>query len=795
MFKNNLKIAFRLFMYNKGYSLLNIFGLSIGIAVSIVGFLYVFSEFSHDRFNKNADRIHRIAVEALIGTSEIHMAQTSAAYADALYNDFPEIDKITRIKDNEFTFEYQDKKFVENNVFVVDSTFFDIFTIPVIQGKTSNLLNEPYMAVLTKSAAERYFGDNNPVNQIIREGETNFKVIAVVEDVPKNSHFHFDIAVSIVSFDRYYVNPHWFNNNVRTYIMLHKNVDYKKVEARFPEFVNNYLYNGRYSANTAKGNKWELYLQPLTSIHLNSDLRGEFEANGRKEYIYIFLIVTVFILLIACINFINLSTAKATKRAKEVGVCKVLGAEKKQLIRQFLLESVFFSFISLIIAMMLVELFKPFLNQLINKSLIIDYTDPIFIMVLIGLILFTGLLGGAYPAVVMSSFRPIVVLKGNSQRGGKFLWLRNVLVIFQFLISVVVIIGTLVISIQLNFMQNKNLGFDKEKVIVIKNVNTIGGSIQAIKNEIENLSFVQHVAYSDRLPGRTLAGRGFRVEGEKDGFAINALFTDENLADVLKLKLSKGRFFSNEYGTDTMAIVINKETEKLLGFEDPLGKRLIMEGPTLSYFHIIGVVENFHYESKHQKIHPMAFMAIGAPLSERGYYLSVRVVSDNYTKMIAELSNIWENYSPGVSIDYTFLDEQYDSLYKNEMQTKKLFLAFSFLTIFIACLGLLGLASYMIQQKTREIGIRKTFGASATTIIWLLSKGFAKWIIIANIIAWPLAWYLFDNWLNNFAERCPLSWWYFALATIISLLIAWITIAYQTIKASKANPIDELRHE
>ncbi|MBU1011606.1 MAG: ABC transporter permease [Bacteroidetes bacterium] len=793
MIKNYFKTTFRIFMRNKGYTFLNIFGLSIGMAISIIGLLYVFNELSYDRFNKNADRIHRIAVEALSGTTEIYQTYTAAAYTKALYDDFPEIEKITRIASWDFEFEYQDKNFIENEVFIVDSTFFDIFTIPVIAGKPDRLLNEPNCVVLTESTAKKYFGNANPINQIIRSDTVSYKVIAVVQDVPKNSHFHFNIALSLISIDGSYNNPAWFANNFRAYILLHKNVDYKAVEAKFPAFVDKYLFGGTYAERSSGGNKWELYLQPLLSIHLNSDLRGEFEANGRKEYVNVFLIVSIFILLIACINFINLSTAKSTRRAKEVGIRKVIGSGKLELIKQFIGESLTTSFIALILALVFVEIILALLPEFIGLDLQMPYFSIIYtIPGLIFLGIFVGIISGIYPAMVLSAFRPIVVLKGTLSQGGKSAWLRNALVIFQFMISVILIIGTFVISSQLNLLQNENLGFNKEEVIVINNTSTLGNSIQVVKNEISTLPFVQNVSFSSRLPGIPLSNWGCRAEGREGGFTLNLFYSDEDLDDVLNLELTKGRYFSKEYGTDTLAIIINEEAEKLIGFDEILGARITF-GRNV-YLHVIGVVKNIHYESKHQKIHPMAILNNNSRNNFSGY-LTVRVSSDNVAQMITGLTDIWDKHAQGIPIDYNFLDKQYDALYDNEMQTKKLFLAFSFLAIFIACLGLLGLASYMAQQKTKEIGIRKTFGASMTNITLLLSKSFSKWVIIANIIAWPIAWYFFNNWLNNFTEREELAWWYFALAAVISIFIALLTIGYQTISASKANPIDSLRYE
>ncbi len=793
MFKNYFKITVRLFARNKGFSFLNILGLSIGIAISIIGLLYVFNELSYDRFHKDSDRIHRIAVDALLGTTEIYQTYTAAAYVQPLYSDFPEIDKITRTALWDLEFEYGNKKFIENGVFVVDSTFFDIFTIPVIKGETSSLLNEPYCAVLTESTAKKYFGNNNPLNQIIVSNSINYKVIAVVEDLPKNSHFHFNIAISLISFDGYYNSPRWFNNNFLTYIKLHKNVDYKNVEARFPEFVDKYLFGGTYAERTSGGNKWELYLQPLTSIHLNSNLRGEFEANGKKEYVYIFLVVSIFILLIACINFINLSTARAAKRAKEVGVRKVVGSNKADLIKQFIGESILTSFTSLILALLFVEIALAYLPSLIGIELEMPYVSNILtipVLILLGLVV--GLFSGAYPAMVLSAFKPIFVLKGGGQKGSGSNWFRNSLVIVQFVISIVLIIGTLIISKQLNLLQNANLGFDKQNIIVINNTSTLGNSIKVVKNEISSLSYVQKVTFSNSVPGVPLNNWGCQAEGREGGFTLNVFYADEDFEEVFDLGFTKGRHFSTEYGTDSMAIIINEEAEKLIGFKEILGKRINFYSE--NHLHIVGVVKNIHYESKHQKVHPMAILNINRRSNPSGY-LSVKVASGDYSRILKDLTNIWDKYSPSVPIDYSFFDEQYNSLYANEMQTKKLFLSFSFLAIFIACLGLLGLASYIAQQKTKEIGIRKTFGASAATITLLLSKGFSKWVVVANIIAWPLAWYFFDNWLNNFNYRTEIHWWYFALATVVSFLIAWITVSYQTIKASRANPVDALRYE
>ena len=793
MFRNYFKIAIRQFIRDKGFTFLNIMGLAIGIAVSIIGFLYVLNEISYDRFHEKSNRIHRIAVDGLSGTTAIYQTYTAAAYVQPLYNDFPEIEKVARIASWDFQFTFGENTIIEKDVFVADSTFFDVFTIPVVKGQKVRLLSQANTAVITESTAKKFFGEDDPINQVITADSSSYRIVAVVEDMPQNSHFHFTVAVSLISFDGFYNNPSWWSNNFLTYLLLNENADYKKVESRFPAFVNKYLYEGKYSDLAASGSKWELYLQPLKSIHLNSNLRGEFEANGKKEYVYIFLIISIFILVIACINFINLSTARTERRAKEVGVKKVVGSSKTELFKQFIGESVILSFVALFIALSLVELTLIYLPSYTGIKLQVPYFNNIYaIPLLLFLGLTVGVLSGAYPAIIMSSFNPIFALKGSKGGSGKTSWLRNSLVIFQFMISIILIIGTFLISAQLNLLQNKNLGFEKEGVIVIKNASSVRNSMQVIKNEIKSLPFVQSVAQSNRLPGIALNNWGCRAEGREDGFTLNVFSADEDLKDVLKLEMVKGRFFSREYGTDTAAIIINEEAEKLLGFEEVLNAKInFYREPIL---HVIGVVKNIHYESKHQRVHPMAIFNVNSPFGRTGY-ISVRINSGDYNLSIKKLTNIWDKYSSGVPFEYSFLDKQYDSLYKNEMQTKKLFLAFSFLAIFIACLGLLGLASFMAQQKTKEIGIRKTFGASALTIAILLSKSFTKWVIIANLIAWPLAWYFFNNWLSNFEERTEIVWWYFALAAIISFLIACITVSYQTIKSANSDPINCLRYE
>ncbi len=792
-----IRSAIRHFMRQKGFSAINVLGLAIGIAVSIVGFLYVNDQLSYDKFHKNASRIHRVAVDALAGNTAIYQTYTSAPMADAFYEFFPEVEKVARIRVfSGQTVECNERKFIEDRIFMVDSTFFDLFDFPVLYGNRGVLLNNRFTAVITRTTAERYFGSANPVGQEFRIGDDRFRIEAVVEDVPHNSHFHFDIVIGIISYPEYYESRGWFNNSYRTYLMLHSNADVQKVASRLPEYTDKYLFRGRYAENARSGNKWELYLQPLTSIHLNSDLRGEFEPNGRRNYVYIFLLVSAFILLIACINFINLSTAKSTLRAREVGIRKTVGAGRGSLMRQYLTESVITSFLALIIALVLVELVLSYLREYESVNLVLPFFTNIYtipLLILFGLTV--GLLAGFYPALVLSSYNPLRVLKHKPLVTGHSLHLRNGLVTFQFMISVFLIIGTFIIYRQLQLMQENDLGFDKENVLKVHHANVLQNGIQSFKNELLQLPGVETAAGVFRMPGSRFVNLGFGAEGMEDGFTLNLSGCDADYAAVIKPEIVKGRFFSDEYSTDSSAIVINEQAARLLGYDDPIGKNVHTWSDPPQYFHIIGVVRDFYYESRHNKVYPMGLVNVNSHFWIRPDVVAVRIKPGDYEQTIDRIGKVWGTHAPGIAFDYSFFDVDYDGLYANEMHTRKLFLAFSVLAVFIACLGLLGLASYLAQQKRGEIAVRKTFGATSASVSLMLSLNFTKWVALANLIAWPLSWYFFDGWLNNFAYRTPVAWWYFALAGLASLLIALLTVVYQTVKASLTNPAEALRYE
>lgn len=806
MWKNYFKIALRNLNKNKAYSFINIIGLAIGIATSILIFLFIQYEFSFDKFYKNADRIFRIGVDGRVGNTEIHQLGTPAPMPAAMYKELPEVDKVTRVFDlNESRIQIENENYFEDDIFFVDSTFFEMFTLNILDGQKQNLLTQPSTAVITKKFSEKYFRDKDPLNKIVkihfRDTVFSPKIIAVVENIPGNSHFHSDIFVSLTTTPRWiYANEAWFWNMFATYIMLKDNVDYHQLEAKFPDFIRRNHLGGateeQLEEMRKKGDKWEYFLQPLPSIHLNSNLNGEFEANGNENYVRIFILIAFFILVIASINFMNLSTAKSASRAKEVGVRKVVGATKASLVKQFLVESVVICSIALLLGMVLIETILPYYRTFINKPIEINYFDNYLVIPsLIGLALIVGLLSGIYPGVVLSKYRPIVVLKGSIVTGNKNSWFRNLLVIFQFSIAIALIIGTIIISQQVKLVQNKNLGFDKEQVLVIKNAEILGNKLDVFKNELLNNSSMQYVTISNSLPGYDFSNRGFGCKELDEQFTLNLTHCDYDYLKTLNLEMAQGRFFSKDHKTDSSGIVINEAAAELLGFDDPIGHAINSGNSEQDNIQIIGVVKNFHYESMHTKIRPQGILLYNGIFPSRPDLVVCKISTNNLTETLDFVENVWNKHASILPFTYSFLDTDYDALYDNEEQTKVLFSIFSILAIFIACLGILGLASFIAQQKTKEIGIRKVHGARIENIFILLSKQFTKWVLLANVIAWPLAWYFMNNWLQNFVYRTDILWWFFVVAGLIALLISLFTVSFQSIHKANMNPVDALRYE
>lgn len=804
MLKNYFKIAFRNLIKQKLFSFINIFGLATGITCSILIILFVNYEKSYDQFNEKADRTYRIAVSALIGNTKIDQTYSSAITFKKLLQDFPEIE--TGVKflgfDERTPVYINNKIFYESNIYAVDSTFYDVFSVPLLYGNPKTALIEPNSIVLSRSAALKYFGKTDVIGKIItfnisdERGFVDFKVSGVSENMPANSHFHYSMLISLNSFPEMINSQEWTYNNFISYIVLKEGTSKNQFEVKLKDFTRKYMGGKKFDEWVAKGNYWKYYLQPVTDIHLNSDLNGEFEPNGSGTYVNIFSLISIFILLIACINFMNLSTARSSLRAKEVGLRKVVGSGKNRLILQFLFESILLSYLALGIALIMVEILLPYYRNFVNRPVTMSYFGNINIILLLLLFGFlVGVISGSYPAFVLSSFKPITILKNNAiQKSNRFNF-RNILVVVQFAISIFLIAGTMVIYRQLQYLQNKNLGFEKEQVVVVKNPDTIKKNIQPFKQALYSYNNIVNVSGSSSLPGTQFSNIGFGAEGVDHAFTLNLCVCDYNFQKTLKLEILKGRFFSKEFPTDSSAIILNQKAVDLLGWSNPIGKKINNWSKNRGNFHVIGVVKNFHYESLHQQIRPMALFYIGGYYKQIESYISIRVKTGDLSKTIKFVESKWNEFTHGAPFEYSFLNDDFNSLYNNEKQTEQLFLIFSFLAIFIACLGLLGLASYLAELRTKEIGIRKVLGASISRIVFSMSREFVKWVVFANIVAWPIAYYFINNWLQSFAYRTNISLWIFVLSGGIALLVALTTVIFQAVKAAIANPVNSLKYE
>jgi len=804
MFFSYVKIAFRNIIKHKGISLLNILGLAIGIACSILIWVFVIHELSYDKYYEKSDRIYRIAVRASIGDTKIHQTYSSAITFLRLLEEFPEIETGVKFLGlGRVPVSVGEQTFFEERFFAVDSTFYDVFSIPLISGNKSDVLTEPYTLVLTESLAKKYFRTTDVVGEIIRvdfsqygEPIAEFMITGVSEDMPVNSHFHYDLLVSSTSFPELINNTGWTSNNFISYIVLKEGTSKATLDEKLPEFTRKYMGGDEFDAWVALGNYWEYFLQPVTEIHLNSDLNGEFEANGNETYVYILSVISIFILLIACINFMNLSTAKVSLRAKEVGIRKVAGSARSKLIRQFLSESVVMSFVALILAVIIVISLLPAYQNLLGKPIELHFFDnPVIIPLLLLLGLIVGIISGSYPAFFLSSFKPVIVLKGNVDENKRGSWLRNILVIFQFTISIFLIIGTFSVYKQIRLFQNKNLGFEKEQVLVIQNSGSVNENYDAFKEALLSHHTISDVSGSNTLPGKGFSNLGFGAEGVEASFTLNTCVCDYDFLKTLKIDLAQGRFFSRDFPSDSCAAVLNESAAKLLGWDNPLGKKINNWSENRGIFDVIGVIKDYHYESLHQEIRPMALFLIGGYFQRTPQYISARLTTENMSETIDFVEQTWNSFAENMPFEYSFLDEDYDNLYINEMQTRKLFTIFSFLAIFIACLGLFGLASFIADRKTKEIGIRKVFGASVPGIVILLNRNFTIWVLIASGLACPVAWYAMKKWLENFAYRTSISWWIYVLASILALIVAWLVVTYQTYKAARRNPAESLKYE
>ena len=810
MFRNHFKTAWRNLMKYKFISFINLFGLTVGLTCCLLILTYILNELSYDKYNKNADQVYRVtrSFNNEEGVVSLNLSTISPPFGYYLPTDFPEIIKMTRLLNNGTTpLRYKDKLINEENVYFADGNLFDVFSVNVIKGNPKTALSDPFSVMLTEETAKKYFGDEDPINKVIRaNNQFDVKVTGVYKSFPSNAHMHPNILVSFNTlreptvYGEENLRTNWGNNSFFTYLLLPKNYNIERMKARFPAFVDKHMgdqYGGKKPSKFTK-----LDLQKLTDIHLYSHTDYEAEPNGDIKRVYIFSAIALFILLIACINYMNLSTARSALRAKEIGIRKVVGARKRELIIQFLSESVLITWSAIIIAFALLYITLPWLNKVSAQNLSLNILMKWQVLVPLFLSPFViGFISGIYPALFMSSFQPVKTLKGLFKVGGSNISFRKVLVVTQFAISIILIITTMIVFQQLRYMQNATLGYDKDHLLTMPYYSQMNDQYESFRNTLLQNSNIKEVGRSSRIPtGRLLDDMGASAPGTDSMVPVKSeirfVATDYDFIPTYGVQMDAGRNFSRSYGTDTSSFIINESAVKAIGWKSPqdaVGKNLrygFING------HIIGVMKDFHFESLHQTIAPLIFiMPPTAPGQTFYNNISIKISGNNIPKALAVIKETWQKYLPELPYQYTFLDEKFEALYESEQRQETIFTVFACIAIFIACLGLFGLSAFAISQRIKEIGVRKVLGANISSIVTLLSKDFLKLVLIAAIIAFPVAWYAMHNWLQDFAYRISIQWWVFVFAAVAALLIALLTVSLQAIKAAIANPVESLRME
>lgn len=808
MFRNYLKTALRNLWKSKGFTVINILGLTIGLATCLLIALFVKDELSFDRFNQKADRIYRVNIKAHInGTSSIDVA-SCAPLGFTMVKDYPEIENAVRLQgETTITVRKGSETLNEKYAGYADSTLFDVFSFPLIEGDPETALTQPHTVVISESTAKKYFNRTDVIGKTMYINNTaDYKITGVIRDMPAQSSFHFNFILPMadIADSR---SDKWLSNSYVTFLLVRPKTTQQQVDKYLKQATLKYaepqlenLTHSSFADLAKKGDYYEYYTIPLTKIHLYSNFTNEIEPTGNIQYLYIFVVIAIFILLVACVNFMNLSTARSAGRAKEVGIRKVLGSLRINLITQFLTEAMITSFVAMLLAVLLAILLLPYFNQLSGKT--ISYS-ALFSRWMIPALLFTstivGLLAGSYPAFFLSGFRPVVVLKGALASGFKSGWLRNGLVVFQFVTAILLIVGTIVIYSQLNYIRHKKLGYDRDHVLVLQNTYLLGSHAVAFKNEVLKMPGVTAGTMSGSLPtDRIFNNNAFSKDASMNAsqaVLLNNWNVDADLIPALGMTMAAGRNFSPQMPTDTSAVIINKTAAKMLGYADPLNKKLYQYGsgnhpPTV--YTIIGVVNDFNAGSLHFKTQPVLFN-----LATDNNDMAFRIHTRDIPGLISIVKNKYHAMAgmAGQPFVYSFMDDDFNRLYKADQQTGRIFISFALLSILIACLGLFGLVTYAAEQRTKEIGIRKVLGASVRGIVALLSRDFLKLVFIAIIIGSPLAWIGMNKWLQNFAYRIHIGWWMFVAAGVLAMLIAMITVSWQAVRAAVANPVESLRME
>ncbi len=806
MLRNIFKHSLRSLKRQRSYIIINILGLSIGIACSLLIAAFVINEASYDQYNVKKDRIYRTILNGKIGGQEIMMATSPAIMGPTMVKEFPEVEDFLRMSSwGPSVIEYNKVTFTEDHIVTADSSFFNFFSIPLIKGDIFTLLNASHKVVLSESTSRKIFGDENPIDKTIKIGTDTIRytVTGVMADIPGNSHFEASIITSFMTDDR--VNSTiWINNNLTTYLLLKPNTSYKSVDSKFPELLIKYvgpevqqIFGMSMEDFEKQGNTYRFFLQSLKDVHLDNSIQSEFKASSDPKFLVIFGSIAILIVLIAAINFMNLSTAQAARRAKEVGIKKLGGSSRGMLITQFLSESLILSFISLIIALIIIKISLPYFNNLLGTKLDLNlfanwYTIPILLVFTV----FVGFLAGSYPAFFLSSFNPYEVLKGSMKNNMKNGRLRRVLVVFQFAVSILLIIGTMIMYNQIRYMLNKDVGFNKEQMLVINRAGALGPRMKSFKEAVKKISGVINVSSSTSIPGRINNNNGYMIEGRtEETFLMVTNWVDYDFLNTYGITLASGRFFDKSYTTDQGACLVNETAIKNFGITDVEKTRFMQptEAGELVPLPLLGVVKNFNFESLRNPIGP--YIMVFQNDNMLWGYISVRLSAGNYANTVSQIETLWKEYMANDPLQYYFLDEDFEQMYIQEKQNAQMAVIFAILAIFIAALGLFGLTSFTVEQRTKEIGVRKAMGSSISGIYFEISKEIFVLIGISALIAWPLIYYIASKWLENFYYKVPLGIFSFITGLIIAMGIALLTISYRVIRAARVNPARSLKYE
>jgi len=801
MFKNYFKVAIRNILKHKFFSAINIFGMNIGITACLLIILYIGDELSYDRFHINADRIYQVGLHGKIGGQDIMTANTCPPMAEALVADIPEVESATRVIPafGKPTVKFNENAFSEDKVFYADSNFFEFFSFLLLEGDAKTVLKEPNTVVVTEAIAKKYFGQESAVGKILIIGNenTSYKVKGIAADPPSNSHFAYSMLLSSPS-AKYLQSDIWLNNFLFTYFMLQKQANVETVQAKFTGIVEKYVgpeieqFMGvSLKQMKEQGGDFGYYTTKITDIHLHSISQGDIEPGGSMTYVYFFGFLGIFIIVIACINFMNLSTARSAGRAKEVGLRKTLGSLRGQMIGQFLAESTLYSLAAVVFAFIACYLLLPYFNLLSQKQLHLNiFSSPLFLTSMVVLVLLVGLVAGSYPAFYLTSFNAVEVLKGKVRAGLKSKGIRSFLVVFQFFLSILLIIFTVVVFQQITFMQEKNLGMDKDNILIIQNTGRLGTNKEAFRNNLAAQSGIVKLSYTNNtFPGVNNTTVFKSADGDRDHI-MGTYFADYDHMDVMKFKLKEGRYFSKDFPADSSAIILNEAAVKEFGYNTPVGQEILhTDENKVQRLRVIGVVEDFNFESFKDAVRPLSIR-----FTPNANNLLIRY-EGNPANVVDKVEGLWKQNSSNEPFEYSFLDDEFDKLFRAEQRMGAIFSILSGLAIFIASLGLFALAAFTSEQRTKEIGIRKAMGATVLNLTVLLSKEFTFLVIIGFIPAAALGWYAANEWLAGFAYRVQVNPMVLVFSGVGSIILAWLTVSYQSVKAASANPVNSLRYE